>query len=255
MNGIVNRTQTARRASLGPGPFVARTGGTYVPQTRQALGQGEVSLYLTEFGEFAPEVATWSFAEEEQPAEIPAESPMEEFAGWFFGQPTPTVLLKRGDRGDQVRALQTQLRRLGFPAGSVDGIYGPLTEQAVRLFQESVNLPATGTVDEVTWAAVQSAVPAAPGGGIPAPRVPAPTPEGPLEVPPRMRVSPTPEGPLEVPPARRLPPSTAEAAAKELLGLPVGIWVALGIVVVVLIATTTPAPALLVPPKPGALRA
>jgi len=238
MNGIINRTQTARRASLSPGPFVARTAGSFLPQSRQALGQAG-------YGEYGPEVIPPGILFPEVPPEAPLfmlpeqveVAPPEYVAA-------AGIVLQRGSRGDQVRALQTQLRRLGFPAGRVDGIYGPLTEQAVRLFQQSANLPATGMVDEVTWAAIQSAVPAPPGWPIPGPAIPAPVPT------PAPTPAPTPEGPLEVPPSMRLPPSIPEAAPRELLGLPVGIWVALGVVVIALIATAAPAPA----PSPTARR-
>lgn len=34
---------------------------------------------------------------------------------------------------------------------AVDGIYGPLTAEAVRTFQSIFGLPATGVVDYRTW--------------------------------------------------------------------------------------------------------
>jgi len=41
-------------------------------------------------------------------------------------------------RGDDVATLQARLVDMGFNPGRVDGIYGPLTESAVREFQRSV---------------------------------------------------------------------------------------------------------------------
>ncbi len=49
---------------------------------------------------------------------------------------------------DQVRAVQIALNRLGFSAGRPDGRVGPNTRGAVRQFQESAGLPATGRIDE-----------------------------------------------------------------------------------------------------------
>lgn len=49
---------------------------------------------------------------------------------------------------DQVRAVQSALNSLGFPAGRPDGKVGPNTRGAVRQFQESAGLPATGRIDE-----------------------------------------------------------------------------------------------------------
>jgi lysozyme len=43
--------------------------------------------------------------------------------------------LRHGDAGEAVRALQRDLVRLGLFAGSVDGVFGPVTEAAVRAFQ------------------------------------------------------------------------------------------------------------------------
>lgn len=61
-------------------------------------------------------------------------------------------LLQRGDRGDDVRALQRELNALGAdPPVDVDGIFGPGTEQAVRLFQASVGLAVDGLVGPRTW--------------------------------------------------------------------------------------------------------
>jgi len=49
--------------------------------------------------------------------------------------PAPTRALKRGYRGKDVKWLQWQLTQLGFYHDKIDGIYGPLTEQAVAHFQ------------------------------------------------------------------------------------------------------------------------
>ncbi|MDP9401984.1 MAG: peptidoglycan-binding protein [Actinomycetota bacterium] len=49
----------------------------------------------------------------------------------------------------QVRAYQTLLTSLGFPAG-VDGTWGPATDAAVRSYQEAARLPVTGVIDQAT---------------------------------------------------------------------------------------------------------
>jgi N-acetylmuramoyl-L-alanine amidase len=46
-------------------------------------------------------------------------------------------------RGDDVAALQAQLGALGFDAGRVDGIFGPLAHEALRDFQRN-----TGLIDD-----------------------------------------------------------------------------------------------------------
>ncbi|NJL39802.1 MAG: peptidoglycan-binding protein [Leptolyngbyaceae cyanobacterium SM1_4_3] len=70
--------------------------------------------------------------------------------------------LRRGDRGREVQMLQQILLdngflpaagvRLGNPSGAaVDGIFGAITESAVRDLQRRYNIPVTGQVNPVTW--------------------------------------------------------------------------------------------------------
>lgn len=47
-------------------------------------------------------------------------------------------------RGDDVSHLQQRLSDMGFDPGRVDGIFGPLTEDAVREFQRNIGLPVDG---------------------------------------------------------------------------------------------------------------
>lgn len=58
-----------------------------------------------------------------------------------------------------IRSLQTMLRVLAenneeYKALIPDGIYGPDTMEAVRVFQRKNNLPVTGVTDQETWDAV-----------------------------------------------------------------------------------------------------
>lgn len=52
--------------------------------------------------------------------------------------PVPTRILKKGVRGDDVKWLQQKLTEKGYPVGTIDGIYGTRTEQAVKSFQMDV---------------------------------------------------------------------------------------------------------------------
>ncbi|TDN90713.1 peptidoglycan-binding domain-containing protein [Microbacterium sp. BK668] len=60
-------------------------------------------------------------------------------------------------------ALQQDLTTAGYYTGAVDGIYGPLTVQAVEELQKASGLPVTGTVDKATAEALQAALAAAGG--------------------------------------------------------------------------------------------
>jgi uncharacterized protein (TIGR02594 family) len=47
----------------------------------------------------------------------------------------PDRILKKGDTGTDVKILQDALNRAGFNSGTCDGIFGPLTEKAVKDLQ------------------------------------------------------------------------------------------------------------------------
>ncbi len=70
--------------------------------------------------------------------------------GWNApaASPAPSTVLKRGDRGDGVKAVQEKLF-------SFDGIFGAVTEAALKAFQTSKGLPATGVVDAATRKALK----------------------------------------------------------------------------------------------------
>ncbi|HET7657077.1 MAG TPA: peptidoglycan-binding protein [Bacillales bacterium] len=52
--------------------------------------------------------------------------------------------LYRGLNGTSVKNLQEQLKELGYYHYRVTGIFGPITEQAVKDFQSAMGLPVTG---------------------------------------------------------------------------------------------------------------
>jgi peptidoglycan hydrolase-like protein with peptidoglycan-binding domain len=54
--------------------------------------------------------------------------------------------------------IQSALKLLGHYDGEIDGIAGPGTRSAVRLFQASVDLPLTGVVDAETKMALLKAL-------------------------------------------------------------------------------------------------
>lgn len=54
------------------------------------------------------------------------------------------VLSKVGSRGNEVRQIQTKLKQLGYYNGTVDGIYGTNTKNAVIAFQKNCGLTADG---------------------------------------------------------------------------------------------------------------
>lgn len=66
--------------------------------------------------------------------------------------PTDRPTLREGSRGSQVFVLQAALQIV-----PVDGIFGPITKNAVQAFQHSQGLAADGIVGPRTWAALEAA--------------------------------------------------------------------------------------------------
>lgn len=68
----------------------------------------------------------------------------------------PGSNLQVGSSGESVRQIQEQLNTISnnypaIPKVTVDGIFGPATEAAVKTFQSVFDLPANGIVDYPTW--------------------------------------------------------------------------------------------------------
>jgi peptidoglycan hydrolase-like protein with peptidoglycan-binding domain len=57
-------------------------------------------------------------------------------------------------RPGSVRAVQSQLRQLGFYSGGVDGVWGASTESAVERFQQSRGLQPNGQLNPATVSAL-----------------------------------------------------------------------------------------------------
>lgn len=56
----------------------------------------------------------------------------------------PVFALKKGDRGSDVTSLQKTLQDAGYFNGPITGYYGPLTEAAVKKFQEAKGIKSDG---------------------------------------------------------------------------------------------------------------
>ena len=59
--------------------------------------------------------------------------------------------LNRGDKGENVKQVQTRLQVMGFFGGPISGNFMDKTIAAVKAFQEHNGMHATGHLDEETW--------------------------------------------------------------------------------------------------------
>ena len=64
------------------------------------------------------------------------------------------AVLAWGSRGEQVRLVQQKLKEYGYLSGSVDGIFGQETYNAVLWFQRKNGLTVDGRVGSATAAAL-----------------------------------------------------------------------------------------------------
>ncbi len=78
--------------------------------------------------------------------------------GYFSAttEPYPGIPLVVGEANESVRILQNWLNRISdtyteIPKLTVDGVYGPGTENAVRIYQEIFGLTPSGAVGAETW--------------------------------------------------------------------------------------------------------
>lgn len=65
-------------------------------------------------------------------------------------------VMRPGDEGDDVKALQTLLTTYGYYNGKIDGVYGSGTTSAVKLFQKNNNLKQDGKAGPKTMARLNS---------------------------------------------------------------------------------------------------
>lgn len=64
------------------------------------------------------------------------------------------ALSKYGSRGDEVKQIQQKLKNWGYYKGSVDGIYGSKTLEAVKYFQRKNGLTVDGIAGDKTLSAL-----------------------------------------------------------------------------------------------------
>jgi hypothetical protein len=69
---------------------------------------------------------------------------------------TMVTVVAYGHAGPEVAEAQCLLHEAGIDPGDLDGIFGPLTQRAVKRAQRNAELPADGIVGPHTWKALRS---------------------------------------------------------------------------------------------------
>ena len=72
----------------------------------------------------------------------------------YEGSTPLSALSKLGSRGQEVRNIQSRLKEWGYYKGSIDGVYGQQTKNAVIKFQKKNGLKADGIAGNATLAAI-----------------------------------------------------------------------------------------------------
>ena len=118
--------------------------GKFGPMTATALGAWQTKNGVSATKKL--DNATWSkmVALKLIPSRAPAH-PLEKYVA---------VVLKRGSKGEAVKALQKAIGKV-----TVDGSYGRLTEARVKEYQKAKGLPVTGVTDARVWKALMAPAP------------------------------------------------------------------------------------------------
>lgn len=80
------------------------------------------------------------------PAPIEAKTAVSATAAAAQTAVAPVEPMQIGDRGDEVLSVQQKISQMGFAVGPLDGVYGNVTAEAVKMLQKEKKLPVDGKV-------------------------------------------------------------------------------------------------------------
>ena len=117
-----------------------------------ASNHGDIGLWLKKFGYTMKDFRYWVQEALDESVEVTYINALEKKEGNTVDHP----VLRKGDSGSAVTYLQTLLGDTGA-ALRADGIFGAVTEAAVKDFQALNRLTMDGIVGPQTWAALEKA--------------------------------------------------------------------------------------------------
>ena len=143
---------------LKSGKYIALTEAKYL-RSDAYLRRGDILVNSKSHTAMALENGAKAYAEDEdEAAPVAPSQPANADSSPQRGEPitmqTALPLLKQGHIGGAVGAMQTLLTDRGYSTGGVDSEFGPMTDKALRAFQNSKGLEADGECGARTWAAL-----------------------------------------------------------------------------------------------------
>ena len=142
---IFNRKIYQRKNDFAPEDYNGRN--AHADHVHVSAGNGPDGRSTTNYDNGS---TSWRIASIDDSAPPPAK-PSKPSTGNKLGDKMPTI--QRGNKGSRVRMLQGLLIAWGYNL-SVDGVFGPKTDAAVRSFQSKYAKPVDGIVGKLTWNAL-----------------------------------------------------------------------------------------------------
>ena len=136
--------------------------GSYTTATRDAVAQFQAAAGIAADGIAGP--STWEtlLPTPDEVAVIPDSQipapPAPITSAPPGNNPPGPPILRPGIEGPAVAQLQRELTELGYYAGEIDGGYGDVTQEAVRIFQADWGLAVDAIVGPSTWDALTQAL-------------------------------------------------------------------------------------------------
>lgn len=129
---------------------------------RKVVGDSKLDKLITEYGSLDKAIQAGAISSsklKEAFDSLTGTGANETIADFVKGIREIKDTLRRGDVGEDVKKLQTALDALGYDLGApgIDGIIGPITEKAIKAFQEANGLIANGIADSETLKALEKA--------------------------------------------------------------------------------------------------